>query len=92
MVDVVKEFESFGVQVDVIDPHADSEELRLEYGFGLVAELGHDYAAVIVAVNHDDFIGLPESHFKNLMNPKGIFVDLKGIYKGKIKDLQYWSL
>jgi UDP-N-acetyl-D-glucosamine/UDP-N-acetyl-D-galactosamine dehydrogenase len=92
IVDVVKEFESFGVQVDVIDPHADSEELRLEYGFGLVAEPGHDYAAVIVAVNHDDFIGLPESHFKNLMNPKGIFVDLKGIYKGKIKDLQYWSL
>jgi UDP-N-acetyl-D-glucosamine/UDP-N-acetyl-D-galactosamine dehydrogenase len=37
-------------------------------------------------------VGLPESYFKNLMQPNGIFVDLKGIYKGKIKDLQRWSL
>jgi len=92
VVDVVREFESFGVQVDVIDPHADSDELMHEYGFGLVPELGKNYAAVIVAVNHDEFVGLPESYFKALLQPNGIFVDLKGIYKGKIKDLQRWSL
>jgi UDP-N-acetyl-D-galactosamine dehydrogenase len=92
VVDVVKEFESFGVHVDVIDPHADSDELKHEYGFGLATEIANDYAAVILAVNHDEYVGLPESHFKNLMQPNGIFVDLKGIYKGKIKDLQRWSL
>jgi UDP-N-acetyl-D-glucosamine/UDP-N-acetyl-D-galactosamine dehydrogenase len=92
VVDVVREFESFGVHVDVIDPHADSDELKHEYGFGLATEIADDYAAVIVAVNHDEYVGLPESYFKNLMQPNGIFVDLKGIYKGKIKDLQRWSL
>jgi UDP-N-acetyl-D-galactosamine dehydrogenase len=92
VVDVVREFESFGVHVDVIEPHADSDELKHEYGFGLATEIADDYAAVIVAVNHDEYVGLPESYFKNLMQPNGIFVDLKGIYKGKIKDLQRWSL
>jgi UDP-N-acetyl-D-galactosamine dehydrogenase len=92
VVDVVKEFESFGVRVDVVDPHADSEELKHEYGFGLVDEAGTGYAAVIVAVNHDDYVGLPESYFQDLLLDKGIFVDLKGIYKDKIDQLEYWSL
>ncbi|NNC84232.1 MAG: nucleotide sugar dehydrogenase [Flavobacteriales bacterium] len=92
IVDVVKEFESFGVQVDVIDPHADNDELMQEYGFGLVTEPSSDYAAVIVAVNHDEYQNLQENYFKNLMHPDGIFVDLKGIYKDRIKDFDYWSL
>jgi UDP-N-acetyl-D-galactosamine dehydrogenase len=32
IVDVIRELESFSVNVDVIDPHADSEELKHEYG------------------------------------------------------------
>ena len=43
--DVVKELKSFYLNVDVEDPHADSEELKHEYGFGLVKELGKDYDA-----------------------------------------------
>src|SRR5688572_25090208 len=33
--DIVKELISFGLAVDVVDPHADSGELEHEYGFGL---------------------------------------------------------
>src|SRR3954467_1936434 len=33
--DVIKEFKSFGVQVDIVDPYASSDELMHEYGFGL---------------------------------------------------------
>jgi UDP-N-acetyl-D-galactosamine dehydrogenase len=92
IVDVVKEFESFGVKVDVVDPHADSDQLEHEYGFGLAENIGEDYAAVIMAVNHDEYTDLTEDFFKSILLPKGIFVDLKGIYKNKLKDLQYWSL
>ncbi len=92
IVDVVKEFESFGVKVDVVDPHADSDQLEHEYGFGLTENIGEDYAAVIMAVNHDEYTDLTEDFFKSILLPKGIFVDLKGIYKNKLKDLQYWSL
>ena len=90
--DVVKEFMEFGVHVEVIDPHASSEELHHEYGFGLVANPTGAYDAIVVAVNHQDYVGLPESHFSNLMTPKGIVADIKGVYRDKFQQLTYWSL
>lgn len=93
IVDVVKEFESFSCTVDVIDPQADSHELKEEYGFELCASPTNDYDAIIVAVNHKEYSNLSEDDFKNMLKPgSGIIVDLKGIYKGKIKDIEYWSL
>src|SRR5690606_25891942 len=41
--DVVNEFISFGASVDVIDPHASSEDLKHEYGFGLVDKTATNY-------------------------------------------------
>jgi UDP-N-acetyl-D-galactosamine dehydrogenase len=90
--DVVNEFKDFGVQVDIIDPHASSEELHHEYGFGLKSSPEGKYHAVVVAVNHNDYVGLPESYFQNLLIEKGILADIKGVYKGRISNLQYWSL
>jgi UDP-N-acetyl-D-galactosamine dehydrogenase len=90
--DVIKELKSFGLNVEVVDPHADSEELNHEYGFGLVEKPGNNYDAVIVAVNHAEYKPLEEAYFKSLMPLNGILVDIKGIYRGKIKELTYWSL
>ena len=90
--DVHKELRSFSVNVDVIDPHADSDELKHEYGYGLVAEPTGQYDAVIVGVNHKAYCNLPESYFQSIMQPNGLLVDVKGIYRGKIEKLQYWSL
>jgi len=91
--DVVKELQSFRVDVDVVDPHADSKELFKEYHFGL-AENGitGKYDAVILAVNHDEYIALDENYFKGIMSEDGLFVDVKGVFQGKFKDLDYWSL
>ena len=90
--DVVKELKSYSVEVDVTDPHADSEELKHEYGFGLVKANGKNYDAVIVAVNHKDYMKLDEKYFKSILTSKGILVDVKGIYRGKMKAIPYWSL
>ncbi len=90
--DVHKELKSFSVNVEVIDPHADSDDLMHEYGYGLVKEPTGKYDAVIVGVNHKDYCNLPESYFQSLMQPNGLLVDVKGIYRGKIGLLQYWSL
>lgn len=90
--DVINEFKSFGVAVDVIDPYANSEELQHEYGFGLVSDIRNDYDAVVVAVSHQDYINLDENYFKNIAKSDAVFVDLKGIFRNKIKDLTYWSL
>ena len=90
--DVINEFKSYGVGVDVIDPRANSEELRHEYGFELVPQASNDYDAIVVAVNHKEYMALTEVDFKKMAKPEAMIVDLKGILRGKIKDLKYWSL
>lgn len=90
--DVIRELKSFSLKVEVTDPYANSDELMHEYGFGLTQNINKNYAAVIVAVNHKDYLGLDEAYFKSILAPKGILVDVKGIYRKKIKNIPYWSL
>ena len=90
--DVVKELRSFGVTVHVVDPHADSDELEHEYGFRLEEHPGNHYDAVIVAVNHLEYRSKDEQYFKGIMQKDSLLVDLKGLYRGKIKSISYWSL
>ena len=90
--DVVKELQGYGVKVEVTDPHADSEELMHEYGFGLEENPGKDYDAVIVAVNHRLYADHGEDYFRSIMKEKGLLVDVKGTYRNKVKGLNYWSL
>ncbi|HLU86293.1 MAG TPA: nucleotide sugar dehydrogenase [Taishania sp.] len=93
VIDVVKELKSFQVQVDIIDPHASSEEMLHEYGVGLIEKPTNDYDGIIVAVNHKEYLGLTEEDFRKMMkDDQGVFVDVKGVFKGKIKTMEYWSL
>jgi len=89
--DIVKELKSFSVKVDVVDPHADNDELKHEYGFGLNT-IGKNYDGVIVAVNHKEYKSLDEKYFKSILDKNGVLVDVKGLYRGKMKDILYWSL
>ena len=89
--DVVKELQEFFLNVDVVDPHADSEELKHEYGFGLAEGIGKDYDAVIVTVCHEPYADLDDAYFSSITKPHAIIADLKGIYRGKVKSRNYWS-
>lgn len=91
--DIIKELKSYSVNVEVVDPHADSDELMHEYGFGLsTITATKKYEAIIVAVNHKQYKALDEAYFTNLMTDNGVLVDLKGMYRHSIKNLTYWSL
>lgn len=93
VIDVISELKSFQINVDVIDPQADSTEMEHEYGVSLTTSLRSDYDAIILAVNHREYMQLDEAYFKTLLKDgKGIFVDVKGIYRNQIHDLTYWSL
>lgn len=93
VIDVINELKSFSVHVDAIDPFASSKEMEQEYGVKLADTIRDDYDAVIVAVNHEQYLDLKEEDFKKyLKDRKGVFVDVKGIYKDKIQELEYWSL
>ncbi len=91
--DVVKELQSFRVDVDIVDPHADSDELFEEYHFGLAENgISGKYSAIILAVNHHEYVGLSEEYFQNILTPEGLFVDVKGVYRSKFNTIDYWSL
>ncbi len=93
VIDIVTELKSYQMAVDIVDPHASSEEMEKEYGVTLIQQPSNNYDAIIVAVNHHAYLDLTETYFKSLFKEgKGIFIDVKGIYKSKIKDLEYWSL
>jgi len=92
VIDIVDELRDFSLTVDVIDPGASPEEVRHEYGITLKSEPSGKYDAVIVAVPHKEYKDLDEDYFRNLLNENGILVDLKGLYRGRIKSLTYWSL
>ena len=92
VVDVINELKSFSCQVEVVDPHADSDELMKEYGFSLVENLSGVYNAVIIAVNHHEYTILNEKYFSSILTQNGIIVDLKGEFMGQIEKLNYWTL
>ena len=90
--DVVTELQDFSVNVDVVDPHADAHEIKEEYGFELKAAPEGKYDAIIVAVNHREYVEMSEDQFQALAAENAIFADLKGIFRGKINRFKYWSL
>ena len=90
--DVVNALKEFYVNVDVEDPHADSDELNHEYGFGLVDKVANDYDAVIIPVPHKQYKDLDENYYASITKPHGMIADLKGIYRNKITNRTYWSL
>ena len=92
VVDVINELKSFSCHVEVVDPHANSDELMEEYGFDLVAKTSEIYHSVIVAVNHQEYTLLDENYFASILSEKGVLVDLKGIFRNKIQKLNYWTL
>lgn len=90
--DIVNELQSYSLNVHITDPHANSEELNHEYGFGLTKELSNDYSAIIITVPHHDYKQMNDADFSAMSKSYAIIADLKGIYRGKIKNRTYWSL
>jgi UDP-N-acetyl-D-galactosamine dehydrogenase len=89
--DVVKELKEFYLNVDVVDPHADHDELQHEYGFGLAKEIANDYDAVIVTVCHEPYAEFDDKYFASITKPDAIIADLKGTYRSRVNSRTYWS-
>ncbi|MEJ7586222.1 MAG: nucleotide sugar dehydrogenase [Ferruginibacter sp.] len=90
--DVVRELKSFSLNVDITDPHADSDDLKHEYGFSLSKELAEDYDAILVTVPHNEYKKLDDAYFAGITKTTALIADLKGIFRGKISSRPYWSL
>lgn len=94
VVDLVREFKSFGVNVDVVDEMADAGEVFEEYGIKMVEKPEGTYDVVCLAVQHKSYKSMSGADLRKLATDKAIFVDIKGVFRTKVDTDQfiYWSL
>ena len=88
VVDLVRELESFGADVDVHDPWADADEARKHYGLQLLPEVSAtgSYAAVVLAVAHAQFKAGGAYDMRSLAMPHGVVYDIKGVLPKELVD------
>lgn len=85
VIDIYKELAQFGLELDVYDPWANSDEVKSEYGISILNELTPDttYDAVVVAVAHKEFM---ELDYSTLKRNNGIIFDTKACLERSLVD------
>jgi len=76
VIDVVRELQSFGTNVDVYDPEANAEEVKHEYDLTMIASLKKKYHAVVMAVCHKAFDTLD---WNSITMKDTVVYDVKGL-------------
>jgi UDP-N-acetyl-D-glucosamine/UDP-N-acetyl-D-galactosamine dehydrogenase len=76
VIDVIRELESFGIQVDTFDPQADPDEVKHEYGLTLAQSISKKYHAIVLAVSHKDFENID---WKKIADKNTVIYDVKGL-------------
>ncbi len=94
VIDVIRELQEFGIDVDVYDSWADKEEVKREYNIDLI-ENGklkmENYDGIVLAVAHKEFKKIEEKLKKNkltntpLTNNQVIY-DIKGFFDKNLTD------
>jgi UDP-N-acetyl-D-galactosamine dehydrogenase len=82
VVDLIREFEAWGVRVVVADPYADADEVMHEYGVKLGTMDDLDKVdALVVAVGHKAYRNMGLAGLKKMLgSDKPVLGDLKALY------------
>lgn len=100
IVDIIDELKEYEINPTVVDPQADKEEARHEYGLEIVGmdEIS-DIDVLILAVAHSEFLAMNieqwDKFFKREANENKVIIDVKSILNpNEIKGsgYQYWRL
>ncbi|MDE1953033.1 MAG: nucleotide sugar dehydrogenase [Betaproteobacteria bacterium] len=96
VIDVIHELRSYGVEVCVHDPIADSAEARHEYGVDLLAwDQLPRAAAIVAAVAHEPYRQKLIRDFLGKLEPRGVFMDVKAVFDAtelRSHGVQVWRL
>jgi UDP-N-acetyl-D-galactosamine dehydrogenase len=88
VVDIYKELVEFGLKVDIYDPWANPEEVKLEYNINIKSVLVNEsYEAIILAVAHKEFNSLDLEVLK--ISNNAVVYDTKGFLDRGLVD---WRL
>src|SRR5487761_2755326 len=82
VIDVVRELQKYGAQVDIYDPWADGQECRHEYGVRPIKTLTPKlYDAAVVAVAHREFRELGAGGVRRLCKKNHVLYDIKHVFR-----------
>lgn len=76
VIDIIKELEGFGINLNIYDPYANPDEVNEEYGIQLNKDLGQGYDLIVLAVNHAPFKNLDLNKIKK--EKDSVVFDVKG--------------
>ncbi len=80
VIDIIKELNSYGANVDIYDPWVDPKETQHEYGITPIENPQPDtYDAILLAVKHDQFVQMGEQQIKALGKETHVLYDIKYI-------------
>jgi len=81
VIDIIRELQSYGVEVSVTDAYANAEEAMQEYGVRLMSwEEIPKANALVVAVAHRKYQALSMHEIADKLDAGGIFVDVKALF------------
>ncbi|PLQ01543.1 Vi polysaccharide biosynthesis UDP-N-acetylglucosamine C-6 dehydrogenase TviB [Cupriavidus pauculus] len=81
VVDIVSSLRAYNAQVDVFDPWINIADAEHEYGLKCLEAMpkAGEYAAVVLAVGHEQFVAMGEAGIKAFGAPGAVLFDVKGI-------------
>lgn len=81
VVDIVSALRAYNAQVDVFDPWINIADAEHEYGLQCLSDMPRtgEYAAVVLAVGHEQFVAMGEAGIKAFGAPGAVLFDVKGI-------------
>lgn len=97
VIDIIRRLEEYGINPVIVDPVADEEDAKAEYGIVLSSfEQAKAADCVVVAVAHKEFALINvEDLFGQMPNQEKILIDVKGIFEKKEMEqrgYRYWRL
>lgn len=89
VVDIVSELNEYGVNVDLHDPWVNGDDVRAEFGLGLVQEPEvATYDGILLAVAHDCFREKGSIGIKEYGRAAHVFFDIKSVFGHAESDLR----
>jgi UDP-N-acetyl-D-galactosamine dehydrogenase len=78
VIDIVNELQTYNIDLTIVDPWADIQEVIHEYNLGLLNEIPQDvkYDAIVLAVGHNKFLDLDISDYTTNIS---VIYDVKGL-------------
>lgn len=89
VIEIIKELQSFNINVDVYDNWASKQEVRDHYGIDLIDDLKAGYYdGIVIAVDHSDYKELGVDYIRSLAKDNHVVYDVKYVFAEGETDLR----